>query len=203
MTSASGCALRCLDDLGQRVRRQLVVMIEQRDEFAARELQGEVRGDRDAAVHGGIAHADALVGREFAQRLDRRRRGRGIVAQAQLPVRIRLPPDRFDARAQPLRIGVVDRDDDADERLMRQRRDLSRERREASFRPSAVRPDPSACTLSRLLFGGGGAGAPRTAPLAEAARPRARGERRLDPDCRTSPDGRRHSKRRIGESVQQ
>ena len=76
----------------------------------------------------------------------RRRRRRGIVAEAQLPVRVGLTPDRFDAGAQPARIGVVDRGDDADERLVaggrRRRARASRAppRRACAARPSADRP---------------------------------------------------------------
>ena len=57
-----GMCVEVPDDLEQRVRRQLVVVIEQRDELAVRQLQRGVRGGRDAAVRRGVANADPRIG---------------------------------------------------------------------------------------------------------------------------------------------
>ena len=120
-------------------------MIEERDELATRHRQRGVRGRRDARIHRQVADADPRVVLVLAQRLDRFRRRRGVVAHAQFPVGVDLPPDRVDAGAQPLWFGVVDRGHDADEGLQRQalrprvpcRRGLTR--RACGARPSARR----------------------------------------------------------------
>jgi hypothetical protein len=85
-------------------------LIEQRHERSGRLVERRVRGRRDSAVHA-RAHPYPRVAFAFPQHLDGRRRGRGIVADAELPVRVGLPDDRVDARTQPLRIRVVDRRD--------------------------------------------------------------------------------------------
>ena len=56
-----GVRVEVADDFGQRIRRELVIVIEQRHEVPARQLQGQVRGNRDPAVHRGEADPHALV----------------------------------------------------------------------------------------------------------------------------------------------
>ena len=145
-----------------------------------------------------VADADPRIALVLAQRLDRLRRRRGVVAQAELPVRIDLAPDRLDARAQPARVGVVDRREDADERLMRQRRDVAgqprerRPRRACGARPSARRPRRRARRCPTC------AGA-----RARCAEPSVRRRRANVPtEPRTSAGGRRHSKRGSPKSAQ-
>ena len=103
----------------QRVRGELVVVVEKRDEFALRKRQRFVRRDRDAAVGGQPLDFDPRIALVLAKYSMSLRPRRPVVRQAQLPVGIRLALDRFDARAQPSGIGVVDGRHDADERPIR------------------------------------------------------------------------------------
>ena len=118
------------DDLEQRVRRQLVVVIEHDDELAGGGRQRGIRRGRDVAVLWKTRDRDPRIGRQLAEQRPRAFRLRGIVGQAELPVRVDLSAHRFDTRAQPPRIGVPDRCDDADERLIREVRGLFGHRRE-------------------------------------------------------------------------
>ena len=104
--------------LRQRVRRQFVIMVEERDVLAPRERHRGVRSRRDSLVGRQLDDTDTLVVGKLREYFCRSGRRRGVVAQAQFPIRIDLAADRFDTGPEPLRIRVEDRRDDADERLV-------------------------------------------------------------------------------------
>ena len=106
-------------DLVEGVRRQRVVMVEQGDPFAGGEGERGIGGGGDVPV---LSRRKTTLIRRSARgvALEQRphvRRGRGVVGDAQLPVRIRLRQHRIDGLGQPLLRGVVDRQHDRDHRL--------------------------------------------------------------------------------------
>ena len=79
------------DDLEQRVAMELVVVVEHRDELAARLAQRGVRRLGDAAVRGPPHDADPRVPALDLLELEvEARRGRAVVRDHELPLAIRL-----------------------------------------------------------------------------------------------------------------
>ena len=103
----------------QRVRRQLVVVIHQHDEFAMRHFQCRVRGLGDVSVGSAKNDFDPLIGAfVLSQHGQGFLRGRGVVGDAQLPALVYLLADRLDGAAQGFRRRVVGRHDHREQRIV-------------------------------------------------------------------------------------
>ena len=77
-------------------------------------------GWRDGTIRTDVTTRDIIVlGAllRFRHQLTHARKRRSIVRNAQLPVRIDLPADRFDCLAHPFRIDIVARHDHRNQRL--------------------------------------------------------------------------------------
>ena len=107
-------------DACERVRGELVVVVEQGDEVALRHRQRGVGGGRDVAPDGAAHQPDPAVGtREGLDRLaNAGARGR-VVRNAELPARIGLRANRLDRPGQPARVGVVGWHQDREDRPRR------------------------------------------------------------------------------------
>ena len=116
-----GVLVQMGDHFEQRVGRDLVVVIEKRDELALGQRQRGIRRRGDAGVRRQRVNPDPRIVLRLAQHLARFRSRRSIVRQAQLPVRVRLTLHRLDAGAKPSRVGVVDGRHDAHQRPIRER----------------------------------------------------------------------------------
>ncbi len=164
-------------DFRQGVRRQLVVVIEQGDELAGGQRQRRVRRGGDAAILGGERQPETRIVLVLAQRPDRLGRGRRVVAHADLPVGVDLAGDGPERGSKPGRIGVVGRNDDADERLVGQRGDAGRERRQLGV-AARVAHHPARVALGVRGGDAGGTEDFERRPDAVAANPaRERGDR--------------------------
>ena len=108
---AGGVGVVGAGDFVKGVRREFVVVVEERDEFTGGELEGGVGGGGDVAVFRTEADFDAGVGGGvfLEQRADMGR-GRGVVGEAEFPVGISLFADGGDGFGEPLFRSVVDRD---------------------------------------------------------------------------------------------
>ena len=104
-----------LGDMEQSAGRQHVVMVEERDKLAGGKVEGGVGGGRDMAV---LRAEDELDPRVLfpgvREHLPHVTLGRGIVGDAQLPVRIKLRGDGGEQLGEERGRGVVNGDDDAD-----------------------------------------------------------------------------------------
>ncbi|CAA0087456.1 Uncharacterised protein [Starkeya nomas] len=124
-----GMGVQLDGDLIEGVLGQKVVMIQESDERAARQFQGAVAGGGDMAVALALDPFDArIAGREFGQQGGDMRLGRGVVGDAQFPVRIELRLYRFDHLTQDGGRGVVGRHDHRDEGLIGQLREMRPDR---------------------------------------------------------------------------
>ena len=108
------------DDFVESVHRELVIVIHEGQVFAGRDFESFVAGPGNILIL--VAEDDLDVGfLDLLQIVDGFRIGRAIVDDAEFPVGIDLPSHGIDRLGKPLRIDVVDRHDDGDERLMRKR----------------------------------------------------------------------------------
>ncbi len=125
------------DAFEERVRVELVVVVEEGDELALGRLERAVARGRDAAV--GVAEADLDPGLacERAQVLERALVRRAVVGEAELPVGIGLAPDGLDGPPEEFGVDVVDRSDDRDERAEDERRSCAMPGRWRPWRPTA------------------------------------------------------------------
>ena len=104
------------DAFEQRVRVELVVVIEEGDELTVGRGERLIGRGADSLVRLTEEDVDRPVAGEAAQVFECRLVRRAVVGEAELPVRIGLTPDGLDRAREPLRVGVVDGRDDRDER---------------------------------------------------------------------------------------
>ena len=103
---------------------EFVVVVHQRHVVAACEFERGVRVGGDMSVAFAISDADARVACSLRlQQSPNFGIGRGVVGDAQLPVRIELRADGSDRALEPGEVGVVDRHDHRDQRPRRKRVD--------------------------------------------------------------------------------
>ena len=108
-------------DFVEGVRGEFVVVVKKRDEFTGGELEGRVGGGGDVTVFWAEADFDAGVGGGvFLEQRTDVGRGRGVVGEAEFPVRISLFADGGDGFGEPLFRSVVDGDENGDERATRE-----------------------------------------------------------------------------------
>ncbi len=138
--AGAGMVVDRIDGAEEGVRRQFVVLVEQRHVLAAAERQGGVRCGGDSTRCSQLGHAHARVVRRG---LSQHRRGflraRAVVRQAQFPVRVALGVDGCDGALQVGRRRPVDRDQDAHERALRERPKLELHQRIVA---ALEQPDP-------------------------------------------------------------
>ncbi len=166
--------IRMGGDLGgdhvKGVRCQRIIMIEEGDVLAAGHGERAVRCGDDAAVVASHLDTDPRIGGGGLGE-DRRdlRAGRGIIGDAEVPIRINLRPDRRDRRAEMRRIGVVDRHYHRDARPRRQCLDMPADRL-LVVRPQRIvgcGPFPIGLPRNAVVTIGGVIVACRTATVAE------------------------------------
>ena len=99
--------------VGQGMRRQQVVVVHQRDVVAGGDFQRRIGGCRDVAVLFAEDELDArILGCQLGQQFTHGGVGRGVIGDADFPVRVDLGLDRFDGLAQVVQRRVVDGHDD-------------------------------------------------------------------------------------------
>ena len=110
-------------DLAERVGRKLVVLIEEEQEVARRELGRGVRRAADVAVLGAVDDPDPRIAAASASRVPGERGvAARVVGDAELPARVNLRVDGLDRAVEPLSVGPVDRHHDRDRRQRCRRR---------------------------------------------------------------------------------
>ncbi len=135
----------------KRARRQLVVVIEQRDELALGEREGVVRSGRDVTVLRASHHFDPrILAREFLQERPDVFLRRGVVGDAKFPVRIELRLDRADGAPEPFQVGIVNRQEDGDERRIFKAGDLFANETPILSAEPVVATDPNIVVADRF-----------------------------------------------------
>lgn len=103
-------------DLGERVRGEFVVVVEEGDEVALGESEGGVGGAGNVAAAGEAGDEDARIGGgEVAEDGLNVGRGGGVVGDAELPARVGLGAHAFDGAVEPACGGVVHGHEHGDE----------------------------------------------------------------------------------------
>src|SRR5687767_8730864 len=109
----AGMALNREGDLGEGMRPQHIVMIEQRDIVSGRQLEGRVGGLGYVTIDLTVNDLDAFVLRlPMVESRPDPRCSRGIVGDAEFPVLVNLRPYAFDRLIQYGARRVVDRHQD-------------------------------------------------------------------------------------------
>ena len=99
--------------VGQCMRRQQVVVVHQRDVVAGGDFQRRIGGCRDVAVLFAEDELDArILGSQLGQQCTHGGVGRGVIGDADFPVRIDLGLNRFNGLTQVVQRRVVDGHDD-------------------------------------------------------------------------------------------
>ena len=105
--------LRCFEDAANRVRREQVIVVTERDKFPRRHRQRGVCVARNAAILRAERHTEAIVLlRQRLQQFTRVRAGTCAVIETGFPRSARLMQQRIRQRAQQLRRRIISRNEE-------------------------------------------------------------------------------------------
>ncbi len=193
-----GLLVEELHYLQEGIWLKLVIVVQHRDEFACRSRERRVAGAGDAAVFSESDDLNPVIEpRVFGQHTADVRLRRGVVGEAELPVRIDLRQHGVDRLAQPALPGVVDRSNDADDRTVGERGAFFLEGLAAFRREGAALEPLLVLVLERRGVRFSGGAAEPAAQLSRGCERRPRGGERT-PAWRGRPGGRSGGRERRG-----